>query len=477
MLKLSGRSKLGLLTSAGLALSACVAMPDLGPRPTMQNAAALETEQSFAGAEAAWPADRWWERYGDAQLGGLIEEALADAPSLVAAQARLRRAQAELQQTRSVAGPNISGDASLNYVGQEFRAENLAGFDDALTGDFATQTSTSLRLDDQLDFFGRNRARIAAASSAAEAAGAEAAAARLQLSTAIALAYADLARFFAARDAAEEIVRIRESSAEIVRQRFDAGLENNGQLAQAASEVARAHGRLVAIDAAIARKRNEIAALMGKGPDRGLRIGAPSARIFAAVGLPADVRANLIGRRPDLVAARWRVEAAGSRIDGARADFYPNVNLVAIAGLQTFGIDALGGGELNSASFGPAISLPIFSAGRLEGAYRGSRAEYDEAVALFNDALAQALRETADAVVNARALQTQLRHERAALVSAEEAYRVMRLRYEGGLEGYLDVLTVENGLVAQRRAVAELEAQAFAYDVALVRALGGGFGA
>lgn len=124
---------------------------------------------------------------------------------------------------------------------------------------------------------------------------------------------------------------------------------------------------------------------------------------------------------------------------------------------------------------GPAISLPIFSGGRLEGAYRGARAEYDEAVALYDQTLTDALRETADAVADRRALEAQLVETRAAVAASEGAYRLARERYRGGLASYIDTLSVENGLVARRRALTRLEAQAFALDVALVRALGGGF--
>ena len=119
--------------------------------------------------------------------------------------------------------------------------------------------------------------------------------------------------------------------------------------------------------------------------------------------------------------------------------------------------------------------MPIFSGGRIEGAYRGARAEYDEAVALYNQTLVDALKEVADALTDRRTLDARLIEVRAALLAGEEAYRIARLRYEGGLSSYIDVLAVENRLVAQRRSLAALETRAFALDVALVRALGGGF--
>ena len=131
-------------------------------------------------------------------------------------------------------------------------------------------------------------------------------------------------------------------------------------------------------------------------------------------------------------------------------------------------------GVLSTDSFG-RFTLPIFQGRRLEGRLRGARAEYDAAVASYDQALTQALRETADAITGSKAVSAQLADARSALASSEEAYRVARLRYEGGLATLLDVLTAENAVLANHRIVTDLQAQALSADVALVRALGGGY--
>jgi outer membrane protein TolC len=126
-------------------------------------------------------------------------------------------------------------------------------------------------------------------------------------------------------------------------------------------------------------------------------------------------------------------------------------------------------------SVGPAVSLPIFSAGRLQGSYRGARADYDEAVAAYDQTLTRALQEVADSAVSARALDARLGKSREALTAARTAYELSRQRYARGLGTYLDVLTAEDALIANRRTVADLESRAFTLDVALIRALGGGY--
>jgi outer membrane protein TolC len=124
---------------------------------------------------------------------------------------------------------------------------------------------------------------------------------------------------------------------------------------------------------------------------------------------------------------------------------------------------------------GPAVSLPIFDGGRIEGGYRNARARYDEAVADYDKTLTQALHDVADALANQRELSAELADAKVALAESGNAYRIATLRYQGGLSRYLDVLTSEDTLVVQRRRVADLQARAFGQDVALVHALGGGF--
>lgn len=457
-------------------LSACATPPDLGARPELSLPFDFATTQSFAAPVAEWPSDKWWEAYGDTQLNALIEEALADSPTLEAAGARLRRAQADAQQFGAARYPSINGQTSTEASRQDLSADNLPDvIRDSLPDDWSTQTSAAISLNYQLDFFGRNRASFAAATSHAKAAEAEAAAARLQLSTAIASAYAELVRYTADAHALEEAARLRQRSAMLVRERVRTGIETEGQAHQATAELSQARAELISARAGIARARNQLAALLGKGPDRGLSIEAPATPRMRSIGLPGRVDLDLIGRRPDLVAARLSAEAAAERINVARADFYPNINIAAVVGLQTLGLDRLGDGSLGFAQVGPAMSLPIFNGGAIEGAYRGARADYDEAVATYNQSLADALREVADALSDRRAIEAQLVEQRNALGAAEASYRIAALRYQGGLASYIDTLSVESSLIAQQRAVAELEARAFALDLQLVRALGGGY--
>lgn len=466
------RLRSALLLGAALSVSACATLPQLGAAPQPKAAASYVAAQSFAAPAADWPSDAWWRAYGDPQLNALIGEALDGAPDLAAAQARSRRADALAQRAGGALRPQVSGEGSVGAAKQSYNngvPKQIVpqGWNDV------GRAGASLSWD--LDLFGRNRALLAAATSEAEAARADAAAARLMLSTAVATAYADLAQLYADRDAAEDALRVRVESETLIGQRFAQGLEMRGALERAHAGRASAEAELAALDEAIGLTRNGIAALLGQGPDRGLAIRRPAPGAIREFGLPENLRADLMGRRPDVVAARLTAEAAGRRIRAARAGFYPNVNLTAFLGMQSLGLDMLAKSGSTVGAVGPAVTLPIFSGGKLEGAYRGARAEYDTAVAAYDQTLTQALREVADAAVSRRALDGRLAKSREAVVASETAYDLARQRYAQGLGTYLDVLTAEDALVANRRAVAALEARAFALDIALIRALGGGY--
>jgi NodT family efflux transporter outer membrane factor (OMF) lipoprotein len=463
--------KLVISASAVALLAGCASVPKLGPKPALASADALGAGQALAGAQGAWPAADWWQSFGDPQLSRLIDEALAGSPDVAAAAARVRAAEALAQQAGAALLPQAQLDATAGGIKQSYnlgipRQFVPKGIIDTgrITGSFSFD----------LDLWGKNRAELAAATSDAQAAAVDAEQAKLMLSTGVAGAYADLAQLYAERDVAVEAARVRQATADLTVKRVLNGLDTRGEQRQAESRVPAARAEIAALDEAIALTRNRLAALVGAGPDRGLSIERPQLSVTGAA-LPDRVALELIGRRPDIVAARLRTEAAASRIKVARAAFYPNVNLAAIIGLQSFGLDQLFDSGSLYGSAGPAISLPLFEGGRLEGGYRGARARYDEAVARYNGTLVTALREVADAVASLRALDTRLAEQRQALAAAEEAAKIARIRYQGGLANQLTALQADDTVLATRRAVADLEARRFILDIALIRALGGGF--
>ncbi len=457
--------------AASLLLSGCMAPPHLAPAPAPMDAGQLAAEQSLAAPLAEWPQEEWWHGYGDRQVDDLIAEGIAHAPTLAMAEARIRRAEAGLDNARSADAPQISAGASFaqskaSYWNGAPYAGVPKGVNDA--------ASLRLGLDWTLDFFGRNRAAIAAATSSAEAARAEAAQARLLLTTAIADTYARLLGDMREETLATATLEARAKTAQLVTQRREQGLETLASEAQARSAVETARFELARTVEAIAMARLEIAELIGRGPDRGLAIARPAEPDMASFGLPGQIPADLIGRRPDVRAARLQVEARAAMIDQARAGFYPSINLSAFIGPQVLGLNHIFNPGSIAGSAGPAISLPIFRGGALRAQYRGARADYDEAVALYDQTLIHALGDVAQTVTALRSLEEQLTHAMAAQDAAETAYAAASARYRGGLLNYINVLSAENMVIATRSTVNRLKTRRFELDVALVRAIGGG---
>jgi NodT family efflux transporter outer membrane factor (OMF) lipoprotein len=195
----------------------------------------------------------------------------------------------------------------------------------------------------------------------------------------------------------------------------------------------------------------------------------------ASVALPSRVPADLLGRRPDNVASRLRAEAASRNIDSAKADFYPDINLTALVGVQSVTLSKLLEGGSAVPSVAAAIRLPILDGGRLRGALAVRDAEYDAAVEQYNQALADALREVVDQLASMRSVQAQRVEADAALASAEEAYQLALTRYKAGLGSLLQLITVETQVLDQRQLRAELRSRELAVSINLMRALGGGF--
>ena len=466
------QSSLLTLVPIALLLSACAQLPESGPLPAIKPAQAWSVDQSFSGPSRHWPSDEWWKNYGDTQLDTLIQEALRGSPTLAMAQARLQHADAMVGQAESRNAPQLSANASASTTKQSYNY--LTPRSMLPQGEHGYARAT-LDFSWELDFWGRNRASIAAAISEQLASQAEVAQAQLVLTTSITSSYAELARLHAAHDTAKAAAEVRSKTARLFKERFDNGLETLGSVRQAESRLAAAQLELQALEEQLALQRNQLAVLLGQGPDRGLSIARPQINLNDPVGLPQQLELNLLGRRPDITAARLRAEAARKRIDAAKAEFYPNINLSGFLGAQSLGLGQLLKAGSSVGSLGPAITLPIFQGGRLQSQLKGTQASYAEAVASYELTVTQALQNVADVAISQRSLSSQLDYGNQAVKAAREAWQIANNRYDGGLSSYLDVLSAEDTLLANLRSLTDLQSRAFTLDVALVRALGGGF--
>ncbi|RMX02633.1 efflux transporter outer membrane subunit [Corticibacter populi] len=467
------------------ALAACADFSGIDPQAELRSAASLglpvpqATSGSRAESDTAAPDTvdavdainaHWWRQLGDARLDALVEQALAGNPAIGLAQSRLEKALAQAGAVRANDWPQLAGEASVTR--QHFTAHGMVPA--PLAGSVANNALAQLGASWELDWFGQNRAALEAAIGSARAAAADAQAARVLLASQVVQTYVELARWQAQLDVAERTLAQRSETLDIVRQRFDAGLDAVLELRQSEGGLPQARAQIEQIHEQIALTRNALAALIGT-PQSAPELVATDLPALRMAALPGSLPADLLGRRADVVAARWRVEAAQQGIEEARAAFYPNVSLTAFLGLSSLDLGRWIEGGSRQWGVGPAISLPIFEGGRLRANLGARAADHDAAVEGYNQAIIAAVHEAADQLASIEAIARQQREQQQALEVAQSAYEIARARYAAGLTPYLSVLTTEAAVLAERRQHVDLAARALQARVALAHALGGGY--
>jgi NodT family efflux transporter outer membrane factor (OMF) lipoprotein len=286
--------------------------------------------------------------------------------------------------------------------------------------------------------------------------------------------YVQLARLDDQRDVLQRSLAQREEILGLIRQRVAQGLDTTVELRQGEGAVPEIRAAIEAVDEQRELARHVLSALTAQEPNA-LSGWTPRLAKVSAVPLPAAIPADLLGRRADIAAARWRVEASTHDLQSAKAQFYPSINLLAFAGFSSIGLGNLLEAGSRQYGIGPAVRLPIFDAGRLRANYKGKAADVDNAVETYNAAVLEALREAADALSSVQSIERQQREQAQALASAESAYELARQRYRAGLGSYLSVLSAETNVLTQRRADNDLKARALDAQALLARALGGGY--
>ncbi|MEO8656425.1 MAG: efflux transporter outer membrane subunit [Ramlibacter sp.] len=458
--------------AAALALGGCADMSGIDPRSTLRDAPSVGLAQpgSPSAQSGFAPATEWWRDFGDEQLNRLMDQALAGSPSLRLAQARLARAQAVTEVARSASQPQLNG--SLDVTRQRY-TEN-GPYPPPLAGSIKNSGTLQLNGSWELDFFGKNRAALDASVGAARAAEADAQAARVLLASNVARAYFQLARANDQYGVASRTLAQREQQLRLVQDRVNAGLDTQLELRQSEGALPEARQQMEAMREQAELAHHALAALTGQG-NREVVQTQPSLTSVKAMAAPAQLPVNLLGQRADIVAARWRVEAAGHDVANAKTQFYPNINLIGFAGLSTLGLGRLFEAGSAQWAMGPAIRLPIFDAGRLRANLRGKTADLDAAVESYNATMLDAIHDAADQIASAQSIARQQADQRQARAAAESAYQIAVQRYQAGLGTYLNVLAAETAVLNQRRLEVDAAARALDTQVGLARAFGGGY--
>jgi len=457
-----------LVVAVAVALAGC-AIPAKVQHPTLRDEVPLAGLE--APARAGWPAADWWRQYQDPQLDDLIERAMKGSPDLAQAQSRLESAQQSIRIAAAQAGLSINGSAQVQ---RQRMSENglipskFLGFTWYNQGDLGVQAQYDF------DWWGKRRAQIDSAVDQARAAEAQRSAAALAIQNAVADTYfgwlADEARIDVARkqvDTQNQYVRVEDLR---VRQGVD--LPDDAQKARI--QQASARELLVALESSAKIRQSALASLLGVAP---AELPALTPRALPSIdgGLPANVGTDLIARRPDIAASRWQVEAALKQTDAARAEFFPDISLSAMAGLSSIDLDKMFNASSRVFALTPALHLPIFNSGLLQANFRASKAQLDAAVAQYNGTVLSAARDVSLQSLTAQQLAAR-RQEQAAQIAANQSLLASaQARARQGVRDIRESLGAQGQLLQANDDALSLQAQALSTDLSLIKALGGGY--
>lgn len=471
MLKLT-RCAWPLSLAALVALSGCVNHAGIDHRQTLLTPeGAPSTTLADARLPAApWPQGQWWQRYGDAQLDGLVAKAWQNNPGLQEVRARADKANAYQEYYGADRAPQVDafGDVKRSRLS---RSEDYAGQGNR----YVTVRSLGVTFDYDLDLWGGKRSAWEAAVSQARAAEVELQSARLLLAANVVKAYNQLTYAWDVVDLSERDLKRLRNLQSLTGDRYHNGLDNKSQLQRVDGLVARAEASLLGARSDVQVARLQLSALLGTGVDGAHDIARPKPLRSDEAALPENLPAELLGRRPDIVAARWRVEAQTQTVASVKTRFYPNINLRAGGGIHAMSGDSFNDSVSRFWNIAPTVTLPLFDAGRLRSELKQSNADLDLAIAGYNSTLNTALHQVATSVTELQAVNRQIGLQRTARDTAQSSFDLAVERFEVGENNFLDSLNIEEQLIEDEMRLALLSSKQIDSAVSLVTALGGGY--
>lgn len=462
--------------SAWLRFLGCLSLAGCAVGPDYQHPA-VTTPAQFRGAENSPGATHsladlgWWEVFPDPTLHQLIAEALLKNKDLRLAAARIEEARSVFRTVRGDLLPTIAGTGSYQRAkSTELGSTPIPAIVKNPADTLALVGSASY----ELDFWGRIRRLTEAARAQLLATEAAQQTIRASLVADVAATYFDLLELDSELSISRSTLASRERSLKLVNSRHDQGVVSGLDVRQAEVLVTTAAKTIPVLERAIGIAENRLSSLLGRNPGdipRGGSLTNLSPRIEVPAGLPAD----LLERRPDLRQAEQQLVAANAKVGAAKAAFFPQVTLTASGGQVSAELSDLFQGPANTWSFGPKMTVPLFTAGQLRGQYAASRAQWQQALISYERSVQNAFAETANALIIRAKSQETRQHQQALTAALREAARLSNIRYRGGVTSYLEVLDSERQLFDAELLALRAHRDELTALVQLYLALGGGW--
>ncbi len=459
-------------------MSACALIRhDSKPLPTLDSEH-LRVADDIHLAHEDWPSARWWTRYDDPQLDALVERALSDSPTMAIARTRVSQARSGVDLARAGSSLQVSALAAVDrervssngFLGAYSGNQPVLG----ATGPWYTEGIVGLGASLDVDIWGKQRAQVAAALGVQNARRVETSAVELEISSDVAQLYYGIQTTWALIALLEQLQDVADFSLNAHTARAARGLEP-----QTAAEIARAHKlatqrQIVAAQGRIRQMRESLRALIGASSDNLGEI-RPVPLPTPPSALPTTLSYELLARRPDLQAMRWYVEASFDKIDAAKAAFYPAFDIKAFFGVNALHLSDLFTHASQQINLVPGLYLPIFDGGRLNANLSGARTASNLLILQYNQAVLNAVRDVAMSGSRLQDLDTEAELQTQKIQAVTFAQQSADAHYRRGLGSQLSSVEAQQAVITERIALLDIDGQRIGQDIALTKALGGGY--
>lgn len=462
-------------TSLGLGLAAVLAGCSLAPvyeRPAAPVPSQFPGSSSVTGSGSQVnAADLGWQQvFTDPRLNSLIALALQNNRDLRIAIERVQEARAQYGIVDSDRYPTlgVGGNAQITRNPENLRASSSA---DSITRYYQAGVGmTSF----EIDFFGRVRNLSEAAYQQFLATEQARRTVQINLVAQVAEAYFRLRTAVELERLSQSTLTAREDTLRLVQARYDAGVASALDLNQARSQLDSIRADLAAIKRAASQAQNALQLVLGAPIPQNVPEPAAFGKDQVVARIPVGLPSDLLDRRPDIIAAEHALRGANANIGAAKAAFFPNISITGLLGFASPQLGGLFGSGQNFWQFSPQLQMPIFS-GSVAGGLDLAEARKNIAVAEYEKTIQTAFREVADALAGEETYSGQLDALRALEASALETLRLAQLRYETGIDSFLQVQNAQVDLYATQRSFLQTGLDSLLNRVELYKALGGGW--
>ena len=462
------RGACGVLTAtlAAALAAGCSVGPDYA-RPDVATPDKWRIEYQQAAETAN---TQWWEQFDDPVLDQLIGTALRENRDLLIAAARIDQFIGQLTVTRSQFYPQVGYrlDASGNRASQVGQPPLAPGADP-----YYTLYQGALGAGWQIDLFGRVRRQSEAAQAQVYASEQGRRGVVLSLVTSVAASYIALRALDRQLEIARATAKNYGDTQRIFEQRYRGGVVSEIELRQVESEYQQALAAIPSLELQVAAQENLLLVLLGRhsGPvPRGRTIDE-----LVAPGIPGDLPAALLGRRPDILQAEQSLAAATASIGAAKSLYFPTLSLTGTLGSVSTALGDFLTGPAGAASIAAGLAGPMFTFGAIGGQVDTAEAAQREALAVYQRTILGALRETNDALVGSVKKREEAEAQAKRVLALRAYARLSRLRFDNGYAGYLEVLYAENELFSAELTAVRALAERYTQIVNVYQAVGGGW--